>query len=397
MDAISALTFDVKEDGWEQSKGFIVRQIPMPSLDEVQNPNDAASVIVRMKYAGVCGSDRGIWNRASFKDLIHQSLAKEQKTVRILGHEFLGEIVAMGSMVKELYDGSNLANVAPLEAGTVVTGDSHVTCGKCYQCKAGQNNVCSNESILGISIDGVFAEYVKIPARNLWPISLEKVRPEIGAIYDPLGNAIHALSKVDVRGQTVAVFGTGPIGLFSITFLKHFGAANVIAADINPDNLVLAKTLGADAAIAITQGNKANSYDADPDAVAAIMKITGGRGVDIAIEMAGPASSVNNCLENARRGGQVILFGLKDGNFVIPRFSRAIVKGLTLHGVIGRRIFETWQVLDSVIADRSNGVQEKIWNVILKEGKGAIIPFAEYDRETFGKLMDEYPKLVFKF
>ena len=376
MKTIKALTFDVKEDGWETSRGFSMRQIAMPVLDEKSNVADAGSVILKMKYAGVCGSDKGIWSRKAFKDLIHGSLAREDKTTRILGHELLGEVVQVGSAVKNVV------------VGNIVSGDSHVTCGECYQCKIGENNVCTNEAILGISMNGIFAEYVKLPAKNLFVIDAEKIRPEIAAIMDPFGNAVHAVSKTEVRSKTVAVFGAGPIGLFAILLLRHFGAAKIIAIDINQENLNIAKELGCDEIILLND-NKA--------AVAKIWELTQGVGADITMEMAGPESSVINCLESARRGGHVILFGVKDGDFTIPTFSKVITKGLTLHGVIGRRIFETWNTAAAVLSDKSNGVQEKMWDIILKKGGGTVVPFAEYNKEAFEKVMNKNPKVIFKF
>lgn len=394
---IFALTFDSEKDGWENSKGFVKREIPAPILDEKADFRDAVSVIVKVKYAGVCGSDRGIWNRVSFKDLIRDSLERENKTTRILGHEFVGEIVEAGSLVKYLYCDDDPKNLVKVDVGSLVSGDSHVTCGKCYYCRIGENNVCFNESILGISIDGVFAEYVKVPAKNLWAVDESRVRPEIAAIYDPFGNAVHAISKVDVRGQRVAVFGCGSIGLFSVLLLRSFGAAKIIAVDVNEENLELASRLGAHKTIKISPKNGGNNWEHDPEAVEKIMELTYGKGVDIAMEMAGPNSSVNNALESVRRGGQVILFGLKDGDFTIPKFSRVVVKGITLHSVIGRKIFGTWQTAQRVLSDKTNGVQEKIWDVILKKGEGTIIPFSEYDKDSFEKKMSEHPKIIFKF
>jgi len=372
---IQALTFDVKKDGWEASKGFIKREVDMPVLDEQKNSEDALSLVIKMHYAGVCGSDRGIWNRQSFKDLIHSSLEKEQKDMRILGHEFFGEVTQAGSKVQNVTVGSK------------VTGDSHITCGECYQCKIGQNNVCTNEAILGISIDGIFAEYVKIPAKNLWKVDTQKVRPEIAAIYDPFGNAVHTVSKFNPKGKAVAIFGAGPIGLFAVALLKHLGAEKVIALDINEQSLTMAKDLGADEVILIGDKNVAES----------VVKMTNGVGIDVSLEMAGPNASLINAIDSTRRGGEVVLFGIKDGDFNIPSFSKIITKGLTLYGVIGRRIFETWELGDKILSDRSNGVQEKMWKVILKEGKGTIIPFEKYSQEEFEKAMQENPKIIFKF
>lgn len=394
MANIKALTLNL-EDGWEK-KGFVMREVPMPTLDEASNPEDALSVILKIKYAGVCGSDRGLWYRTAFKDMVHDSLAKENKKMRITGHEFVGEIVEAGSMVKRLYYDPDTQNKAKVEVGSLVSGDSHVTCGRCYQCRIGEGHVCMNESILGISIDGIFAEYVKIPAKNLWPVDVTRVRPEIAAIYDPFGNAIHAATSVDMRGQRVAVFGCGPVGLFSILLARNFGAAKVIAVDVNPDNLKVAKELGAHETILIEKKAKKNEWDVDTEVIARIMELTYGKGVDISMEMAGPFSSVNNCIDSTRRGGHVILFGIKDGDLMIPKFSRVIVRGLTIHNIIGRQIFRTWQIAQRVLQDKSNGVQDAIWKTILKEGTGTILDFKSFTPESFEKSMNENPKIIFR-
>src|SRR3989344_7571298 len=204
---ILGLTFDTKKDGWNTSAGFIKREIAMPVLDEQKNPKDAFCVVLKITYAGVCGTDRGIFKREVFKNLIESSLENEQKTTRILGHEFLGEVVLLGSKANE-------QRSQKISIGTAVSGDSHITCGQCYQCQIGENNVCTNELILGISTDGVFAEQVKIPAKNLWKVG-NTIRPEIAAMLDPFGNAVHSVSKFDPQGKTVAVFGVGRIGMFS--------------------------------------------------------------------------------------------------------------------------------------------------------------------------------------
>ena len=383
---IKALTFDVKKDGWEKSRGFVLRDVPMPVLDEKKNPEDALSVILKIHYAGVCGSDRGLWHRTAFKDLVHSSLTKEKKTMRITGHEFVGEIVQAGSMVERLYYDPDEKNPVKIEPGSLVSGDSHVTCGRCYQCRIGENNVCMNEAILGISIDGIFAEYVKVPAKNLWAVDTSRVRPEIAAIYDPFGNAVHAMTRVDLRGQRLAIFGCGPVGLFSVLLARSFGAAKIIAVDINKNNLKMAKELGAHEIIV-----------ADDKVTDKIMKFTYGKGVDISMEMAGPAVSLNNCILATRRGGQVVVFGIKDGDVVIPNFSRMIVlKGLTLHGIIGRQIFKTWQIAQRMLNDKTNGIADAIWKVILKGGKGTILPFKDFTPESFEKAMNENPKVMFK-
>ncbi|OGI67317.1 hypothetical protein A3A05_03380 [Candidatus Nomurabacteria bacterium RIFCSPLOWO2_01_FULL_41_12] len=393
---IKALTLDVKKDKWEKSRGFVMRDVAMPTLDEKKNPADAVSVILKIRYAGVCGSDRGIWYRNAWKDGVHDSLKREGKSMRITGHEFLGEIIEIGSMVQSLYQDTDLQNKARIEIGSLVSGDSHVTCGRCYQCRIGEQHVCINESILGITIDGIFAEYVKIPAKNLWAVDTARLRPEIAAIYDPFGNAVHATTVVDFRGQRVAVFGCGPIGLFSILLARNFGAAKVIAIDVNKNNLNMAKKLGAHEIILIPKTKKKNAWESDKSVVARIMKLTYGKGVDVALEMAGAFSSVNNAIDSARRGGQIIFFGLKDGDLTIPKFSRVIARGLTIHSIIGRQIFRTWQIAQRILNDKSNGIQDSIWNVILKKGRGTIINFKDFTPKSFEKAMNENPKIIFK-
>ncbi len=412
MDTIRALTFDTEKDGWDTSKGFTARDVPMPVLDEKNNPEDAISVILKIRFAGVCGTDRGLWNRAAFKDLVQASLKREGKTMRIMGHEFVGEVVAAGSMVSRLYNDLDPRNTAKIEVGAPVSGDSHVTCGRCHQCRIGEGHVCLNEAILGISIDGIFAEYVKIPAKNLWAIDESRIRAEIASIMDPFGNAVHSCTKVDYRGQRVLIAGAGPIGMFSILLANNFGASKVIVADINEENLRMAKELGAHETILIekkprrSQGEvgvpteasgKKEPWESDPEVVERIMQLTYGKGVDISMEMAGPASSLNNCIESTRRGGHVIAFGIKDGAMTIPNFSpKVIVRGLTIHGVIGREIFRTWQIAQRVLSDKQNGIQDAIWNIILKKGEGTVVDFKTFTPETFESAMEKHPKILFK-
>ena len=389
------LIIDTANQTWDESRGFSLAELERPTLNEAADPDDASSVIVRVKYAGVCGSDRGLWYRNAFKEQFLKALDRDSIKSRVVGHEFVGEVVEAGSKVNSLYWDPDPKNVAKIEVGSLVSGDSHVTCGRCYQCRIGQANVCMNEAILGITIDGIFAEYVKLPAKNLWAIDKNRIRPEVAAIMDPFGNAIHALTKVDVRGQRVAIFGAGPIGLFSILIAQKFGAAKVIAVDISAANLELAKQCGADETILIEKSEKANAWEHDARVIERIRELTYGKGVDVSMEMAGPASSVNNAIDSTRRGGHVVLFGVKDGDLVIPQFPRLIVAGLTLHCIIGREIFNTWQLSQRVLAQASNGVQDKVWNVILKGGQDTVLNLSEFDPAVFEQKMNEHPKLIF--
>lgn len=393
---MKALVIDTTDTPWEESRGFKLADIDMPVLDESKNPEDAASVIIKIHYAGVCGSDRGLWYRSAFREPFVKSLETQKKSVRIVGHEFVGEIVQAGSMVKSLYSDIDPLNKAKIEVGSFVSGDSHVTCGRCYQCRLGQNNVCINESILGITIDGVFCEYAKLPAKNLWSVDTSRIRPEIAAILDPFGNAVHSLSKVDVRGQRVAIFGAGPIGLMSVMLAQKFGAAKVIVVDVDARNLDKAKKLGADEIILIKKKDKLNNWHSDTEVISRIMELTYGKGVDVSMEMAGPPSSINNAIDATRRGGQIILFGVKDGDLTIPNYSRLIMRGLTIHAVIGRRIFETWQISQRILSQKSNGIQDKLWDIMLENGQGTICSFKDFKPEEFEKQLTNHTKLIFK-
>lgn len=392
---MNGLIIDTTHQPWEKTKGFDLAEIDKPTLDEKNNPSDASSVIVKVLYAGVCGSDRGLWYRNAFKDQFVGALKRDSKTSRVVGHEFVGEIIEAGSMVETLYSDPDPHNPAKVRVGSLVSGDSHVTCGKCYQCRIGQSNVCMNESILGITIDGIFAQYVKLPAKNLWPIDKTRIRPEVASIMDPFGNAVHALTKVDVRGQRVAIFGAGPIGLFSLLIAHKFGAVKVIVVDVNPANLELAKKLGAEETILIEKSDKQNSWESDENVINSIKELTYGKGVDVSLEMAGPASSINNAIDATRRGGEVVLFGVKDGDVTIPHFPRLIMSGVTLHCIAGRQIFQTWQTAQRLLSQKSNGIQDKIWEVILNGGDGTVLNLSEFNADDFEKRMNEKPKLVF--
>jgi threonine 3-dehydrogenase len=185
---MQALVLDPSRHPWETSRGFEKRDVPEPILDEKADPADADRVLIRVHYAGVCGSDRGVWFRSAFRDHILGSLKAEKKTYRIIGHEFFGEVVGVGSRVTRV------------RQGHFATCESHVVCNQCYQCTRGERHVCTNEKILGISQDGGFAEYAKVPAHIVAATDTNKIRPEVAALQEPFGNAAHAASKTNLRG-----------------------------------------------------------------------------------------------------------------------------------------------------------------------------------------------------
>jgi threonine 3-dehydrogenase len=381
-----ALVFDSKKDKWDRSKGLRKDRVPKPKLDEATHPLDAAYVILKVLYNGVCGSDAGIWFRTSFKDMIHESLEEEGKTTRIVGHEILGEVVETGSVSEARYG---------FKKGDIVSSESHIICGMCHQCLIGQTHVCVNEKILGISIDGGFAEYIKLPARALWRTDTKKIRKEIGAIQEPFGNAVHACTAADLRGKNVAIFGTGAIGQFAIMIARAMGAGRIIGVEPDPRNAKDALELGADEVIEFTP--QKNGWRANPEVVEALRDVVQADGVDVCIEMAGFNSSVNNAIQSVRRGGEVVLFGIRGGDFQIENFSRVIVKGITIRNVIGRRIFETWEITKNLLESKDNRIQKKIWEVMLKKGRGTILDMNKFDPAVFEKKITTHPKILLKW
>ncbi len=383
-----ALVFDTTLGSWDNTRGFELTDVPEPVLDEKKNPADANAVIMKVHYAGICGTDRGIWNRAAFKDHILGSIAAEKKDRRILGHEFFGEIVALGSKA------STIAPI-PLAVEDFVAPESHVVCNKCFQCLRGEKHVCTNEKILGISHDGGFAEFVKLPAHIVWKTDTKAIRPELGAMQEPFGNAVHAATKVPLKGKTIAVFGLGPIGLFLTLVARGLGASTIIGVEPNPISQEMAKRLGIDYVITLPVRDKSvPAHHRDETVIKQIEDLTGGLGVDVSFEMAGFNSSFNNAIFATRRGGDMIAFGIKTGDFVLEDYNRFVVRGLTVHAVIGRRLPETWEMTQKLFADSKNKIQENIWNVILNQGKGTILPLREYTKVRFEEMMAKHPKLL---
>lgn len=379
MATMTALTFDSKRDGWTKSTGLIKDQVQVP---EITAPDE---VLIRVKYAGFCGSDRGIWWRKAFGDMIEGSLAEEAKTTRIVGHELLGEVVEVGS------------GVTRYRPGDVVSTESHIICDVCYQCRVGDSHVCAKDKIIGISMDGCFAEYLKLPQKSLWATDLTKIRPEVAAVQEPFGNAVHACQATDLNGKSVAVIGCGTIGLFAILVAKGMGARQIIGVEVDPKHAEMARQLGCDLVLTPQPASPERPWAHDPGLRAAIRDATDGIGVDVALEMAGFNSALNNAIKATRRGGHVVLFGVKNGESVIEDSHRLIMDGLQLHGVVGRRIFGTWDITKRLLEDRSNGVQDAVWNVILNGGKGTIVDIKDWEKQSFEQVISHNPKAVIRF
>ncbi len=385
MHTMRALTFDRSRESWETSRGMVLEEVPRPSLQGVR---DRSKVVIRVRYAGFCGTDRGIWARKSMTEMVLGSLDRTGSDKRIFGHELLGEIVEVGDKVSAKYG---------YRVGDVVSTESHIVCGACIQCRLGQHHVCANEQIIGVSVDGCFADYVKLPAKAIWPTDIERIRPEVAAVQEPFGNAVHACQITDLRGQSVAIMGTGTIGLFAVLVAKGMGARRVIGVDPDPSRRAMATKLGADHVLAPAGPDPAAPHRADRALAATIQDLTDGSGADVVLEMAGVPSSVNNAIRSVRRGGDVVLFGLRNGDLMVEDYHRIIMNGVQLHGVVGRRIFQTWEITKSLLEQTDNGIQQAIWDVILARGEGSIVDIDAFEADAFEAVMGRFPKPLLRF
>jgi threonine 3-dehydrogenase len=386
-DRMWALVYDRKKDPWSTSRGLRKEQVPRPVLDVARDYRDTGMVVIKPRFAGFCGSDRGIWFRRSFGPMIAASLDREGKDQRVIGHELLGEVVEAGPEATRDFG---------LRPGDVVSTESHIICNTCYQCRIGDNHVCATDRIIGISVDGCFAEYVKLPAQALWPTDVSKIRPEVAALQEPFGNAVHACTKVNLRGKSVAIIGCGTIGLFAIAVARALGARQVIGVEPMRTHIEMARQLGADAVVEPTQTTE-TSYVHDEKITRAIHELTDGVGVDVALEMSGSNAALNTAISAVRRGGHVILFGLKSGETVIESLERVIVDGISLHAVVGRRIFETWHITRNLLESTAPDIQGQVWRVILQGGKGTVVPFASWEPASFEEKIKAHPKVLIQF
>jgi threonine 3-dehydrogenase len=293
-----------------------VRDVPVPVPGQ-------AEVLIRVLATAVCGSDKHIYQW-------DPSMAGMVEPPRIYGHEFCGEIVAFGPGGKRPH----------LEEGQYVSAEMHVTCGHCRPCRTGNRHICENTRILGVHGDGCFAQYVVVPAFNVVPLDREFVPPRVGAFLDALGNAVHTTQVADLSGKAVAVLGYGPIGAMCAEIARVSGASGIAITDVNPHAIEHARAWARERGLPNVSVLDVSRM-ADP--VAALRDATGG-GADVVLELSGAEPSINLGLAGARRGAIVSLLGLpKEKAVTIRDYTNDLIfKGLTLHAIIGRRVFETW-------------------------------------------------------
>ena len=292
-----------------------------PGLDLVDRPAPTpgpGEVLLRVDAASICGTDLHLftWDEWASENLVPP---------RILGHEIAGTVVAAGRGVRRVREGD------------LVGVESHIVDWTCAQCRRGQVHLCRNLRVIGVHTDGGFAEQVVIPEPNA--IESNGLDPAVVALQEPMGNAVHAAFAEPIEGRSVLITGCGPIGLCAVGIARAAGAARVIATDTEPFRLELATRMGAHLALDAT----------DPGTVQAIVEATGGEGVDVVLEMSGAAPALDQALAAVTRGGSVSLLGIFSGPVPVELSDLVIMKGLRLHGIYGRRMYDTWERTQSLL------------------------------------------------
>lgn len=292
--------------------GFLLSDVPVPEI----GPSD---VLIRVEKAGLCGTDHHIYAWDSWAQA-------RVKPPLVVGHEFMGTVAAVGTDVRSIRPGER------------VSAEGHIADLTCLLCRTGQAHICEHVQIIGVDRDGAFAQYVAIPEYNVW--RLDPQVPDVSAaIFDPLGNAVHTVMAAGVSVKSVVISGVGSIGLLAIGVARAAGAISVYAIDINPAKLELAKQLGADAAFPASQSNLVDE----------IRGRTRGDGADVLLEMSGSPAAIDLGLQLLRNGGTAALLGIPPDMVTLNVADRIIFKGLTVLGINGRRMFETWYQAEALV------------------------------------------------
>ncbi|RFB04520.1 L-threonine 3-dehydrogenase [Parvularcula marina] len=300
----------------KSEEGIWMEDVETPSI----GPND---VLVKVRRTAICGTDIHIYNWDDWA----QSTIPVPMTV---GHEFMGEIVELGSEVKGL------------SIGDRVSAEGHVTCGHCRNCRAGKRHLCRNTVGIGVNRPGAFAEFISVPALNIYKLP-EAVTDDLGAVLDPFGNAVHTALAYDLVGEDVLITGAGPIGAMAAAVAKFVGARNVVITDVNDFRLELAETMGATRTVNVTKEKLRDVME----------EIGMTEGFDVGLEMSGVKAGFADMLDCMNHGGKIALLGiLPDGAGI--DWSKVIFKGLDLKGIYGRRMFETWYKMGALLQSGLN-------------------------------------------
>ena len=275
-------------------------------------------LLIKIKKTAICGTDMHIYNWDEWS----------QKTIpvpMVVGHEYAGEVVDMGQEVRGF------------SVGDRVSGEGHITCGYCRNCRGGKTHLCRNTVGVGVNSSGSFAEYLVIPAYNAFKLPKE-ISDDLAAIFDPFGNAVHTALSFDLVGEDVLITGAGPIGIMAAAVAKHVGARHVVITDINEYRLELARKMGATRAVNVSKENLSD-----------VMKDLGmNEGFDVGMEMSGVPMAFTSMLESMNNGGKIAMLGIPGKDMAID-WSQVIFKGLTIKGIYGREMFETWYKMASLI------------------------------------------------
>jgi threonine 3-dehydrogenase len=299
----------------------IVKPGPAPGLELREEPvpeygiND---VLIKIRRTSICGTDVHIYNWDEWA-------ARTIPAPMIIGHEFVGEIIEIGSNVKDFHPGD------------IVSGEGHLVCGKCRNCLAGRRHLCAHTCGIGVNRQGAFAEYIAIPVTNVWYCD-RNISEDVLSCFDPLGNAVHTALSFDVLGEDVLITGTGPIGIMAVAVAKHAGARFVVASDVNPYRLELARKMGADRTVDITKENLED--------VPAELKMQ--EGFDVGLEMSGNPSAFNTMINLMCHGGKIAMLGIQPPNTCVD-WNKVVFNGLTVKGIYGREMYETWYKMTAMI------------------------------------------------
>jgi len=294
----------------DAAPGIWMAKVPIPEI----GPNE---VLVKLEKTAICGTDLHIYN---WDDWSQQTITPGLT----IGHEFVGHIAAMGN------------GVSGYEVGQRVSAEGHVACGVCRNCKRGKSHLCPHTVGIGVHRNGAFAEYVAVPSSNLWLIP-EEIPSALAAFFDPFGNAAHCALKFDLVGEDVLITGAGPIGIIAAGICRHVGARNVVVTDINDYRLKLAKKLGATEVV--------NVKDESIHEVTQRLSL---EGFDVGLEMSGNAKAFEDMLEHMYPSGKVALLGILPPEAQID-WNQVIFKGLELHGIYGRLMYETWYKMTQML------------------------------------------------
>ncbi len=318
----------------------LVKPTPAAGLEFIDVPEPEVGpgdVKIRVHATGICGTDLHILNWDPWA-------ASTITAPLIPGHEFYGDVVEIGDGVHDV------------RVGDRVSGEGHVVCGLCRNCRAGRRQLCIRTSSVGVQRDGAFAEFVVIPQQNVWVHKTGNVTAELGAVFDPFGNAVHTALKFPLVGEDVLITGAGPIGLMAAAVARQVGARFVTITDVSPPRLALAKKMGVDAA-----------YDVRTHTIREAQRELGmSEGFDVALEMSGHPSALPEVVANMNHGGRIALLGLPSEPFQID-WPTVITRMLTLQGIYGREMFETWHAMSALLTSSSwlrNAISAVITDVV---------------------------------